>query len=351
MNRAIVLLGSLLLFSTAACDKSHTPSTKPAPVQNPMGFHKPDSPLIPASVQAAAKSVYQIVAPAGEPKTIGAIFGENHTLQEIINKVEGTPISEQFAQQDKDIFLFQIRNCAKSNQPLRCQIYEGDKISSAYLVGDGSRMRTAYHAVSDALGDKSITGNSVAAKVPVLVYESSGRRIWSGYASALFPKSYLYNRYKEEGQITLPNDDLADIQLSKRLGRPLPASVIAAKPGDTIYLIGFPKFTSDRAAYGVPDSPGGQLRISAGQVIPMEVASQKQGVNPADLTETTKSYYGQMVISDADGVPGLSGGVAVNASGQRVGTYTSGYPADGSATPNHISYISNDLLLTAPFKP
>jgi S1-C subfamily serine protease len=51
-----------------------------------------------------------------------------------------------------------------------------------------------------------------------------------------------------------------------------------------------------------------------------------------------------MVVTNADGGPGLSGGATVNARGEVIGTMTAGYPADGSASLDHVSFTSSEYL-------
>jgi hypothetical protein len=114
-------------------------------------------------------------------------------------------------------------------------------------------------------------------------------------------------------------------------------------------MIGYPQKSTDRVQYGAPDTPGEQLRVSVGRAISASAALVKQGHGP-EVNEATNELYGQMVVSDADGAPGLSGGPTLNARGEVVGTYTDGYPADGRATTNHVSFSSNDLQLQSPLK-
>jgi len=232
-------------------------------------------------------------------------------------------------------------------------MYEEDSLSSGYLVANGSRVRTAFHAVSDWSRRhlNAGQGSTASAPVPVFIYDSSGKLLSSpdmDKATAIFPRSNL-DTSGVGRQITLPNNDLVEIQLDRVIGPPLPATSTMPKAGEPIYVIGYPQRTADRKAFGVPDSPGGQLRVSEGRAIPIEVMARKEGLDPKDLTDETKREVRQMLVSNADGAPGDSGGATVNALGQVIGTYTAGYPADGSATPNHLSYSSNDTVLNFRF--
>jgi hypothetical protein len=287
MKTAVFILGILILpLAFSACvgngdSKTATPplGTQRAPgdTSSSLGFYDLNAPNIPPAVRAAASSVVYIAAAGGSLQTAAEKFGDA-PLGEIILRIQSTPLQPGLSQDDKDVFLYQLNTCFRKRVTAwRCRVYEGIKYSSGYLVGDGSRIRTARHAISDiaASGDP----------VPVFVSDFAGRRIWapnSGGAVALF-RSRNPTRVND---FTLPNDDVAEIQLSRPVGQPLIAMAMSAQVGEPVYIIGFPQRSEDRARFGLPDAPGAQLRISQGEVISMEMASQKQGVAPSGYDQT-----------------------------------------------------------------
>jgi hypothetical protein len=218
--------------------------------------------------------------------------------------------------------------------------------STGYITGNGSRVRTALHEISEVVAryaDKAAPRSIVTASIPLYISDSAGRRIWSpqnGVAMATFRK---VDPFRVVNNFTQPNDDIADIQLGRPVGTPLNVAAGGPRENETIYIIGYPQKSEDRQQYSVPDAPGGQIRISVGEVISMETASKKQGVEPRDLTRKTKAYYRDMYVTNADGGPGLSGAPAVNARGEVIGTMTAGYPADGRASLDHVSFVSRDV--------
>lgn len=312
-----------------------------------LGFFEINSENIPAPVRTAAQSVVLIITPEGKLTTVGEVFGPllgNVSFQEIVKRVESKAVSQDFVAGEKDLYLYELRQCAKSPDPMTCKMYEGDKISAGYIIGDGSRVRTAFHAVEDLVGDAIESGNVMAGKIQVWIYDSSGKPLWSpesGLVPAFFSTANLAALQKRaDGTIIPPNEDLAEIQLDRRIGPAVPHASVLPNPGETIYQIGFPQRSADRVYFNAPDAPGAQLRIAYGRVLTIEETAAKLGIQMPYLSYESKRILNMTVVTDADGGPGLSGGPAVNAKGEVIGTYTAGNPADGHASKDHLSYIS-----------
>lgn len=226
-------------------------------------------------------------------------------------------------------------------------------ISSGYVVGDGSKVRTAFHAIIDmARSSKMLAdpddSNKIAIPMAVFVYSSDGKRISiptdTFVPTAHFAKDNLRYLGRGEGTVTRSNADLMEVQFNSKLANPLTPALKRANEGDEVYILGYPHATSDRVKFHALDAPGESLRVSFGHVISLDQSYKKMNRDPSQVPVDVKEFFQKAVIySDADGVQGDSGGPTVNAKGEVLGTYTSGYPADGTASADHISYSSNDF--------
>lgn len=341
---------NVFLSITNKTDSPQTSSTKSNSLSpSHLGFFEPSSTLIPDSIREASKSVVLIAVPYGEKVSVKDLF-KGKSVQEAITFVENLPLQQASNKADKDIFLYMLRQCSnKSND--ECLIYNGDMFSSGYVVDDGSKIRTAFHEIRHLVNGNSLktqnpNDSTLSIEIPVFVYDSNFNLIASpnegSLSTAKFPKQNL-SAYNPKG-VTLPNDDLAELRFNKHLAQPLKNATIAGKIGDSIFIAGYPLKTEDRKAFGLPDSPGMTLRISTGKILTLDDAYRKMGTSPETIPEYIKQHYRNgMITFDADGAPGLSGGATLNANGEVIGTYTAGYPADGTASLNHIGYGSNEF--------
>ena len=307
-----------------------------------LGFYKPDDVSVPPAIRTAANSVYQIVMPAGEKVVVGNILGPRHSLEDIVHYI-GTLEMDRV---ERLALQYQVRACVKQPDPMKCEIFGGVITGSAYLTGDGSTLRTALHNVQDYARDHVKLLGEAHQKVdlPIFIFDRHGRPVVApptSTATGNISSEDLFDRTKANGGFAAPNHDGVEIKLSKTLGRPIPPATAVPQPGEKVYLVSYPQKTQDRAAYGVPDSPGFQLRVSQGTALSQPQVARRLGLAPEALTAQTRSFLSDLVASDVDGAPHSSGAALLNERGEFVGTYTAGNPADGRASPDRISYSSN----------
>ncbi len=326
---------------------------EPSRNMSQLGFFSASEAGIPKEITEASKSVFLIATPAGDFVSVKELF-EGRPLADVIKALEHKKPDEDMSQGEIDVLLFQLRKCLAAKLKEDCKVYDSTLISSAYVVGDGTRLRTAFHAVKDVIKDsvnlKKLDKNqeNLAVEVPVFVYSTNGSPVMGPSKAALpvaeFSRDNLRFLVPEDGKITLPNDDLVEVKFKDKIGSPLRAAKKPIQPGDPIYLVGYPSKSKDRAAFKTLDAPGDQLRITRGKVLTVDQAFAKTGKDPEKLPQAVRDFYQKaMILSDADGRYGLSGGATFNSNGEVVGTFTSSYPADGSASEDHVSYSSNDF--------
>jgi hypothetical protein len=315
-----------------------------------LGFYPLSASNVPQSIREAAQSVVFIAVPAGALVPTRDLFN-GRSVEEAVQFLETLPFQNNFQKPDKDIYLYQLRQCLVKKDKV-CPVSEGDMFASGYVVGDGSVVRTAYHEIRDLVKSPlswalNIENSVVHVRIPVFIYNQNGVLVASpeitGFAQAQFTLKTMTSGHSP-GSITLPNDDVADVQFPLKIAPPLRSALAPPSPHEPLYILGFPQHTDDRKTYSLPDAPGLKLTVSVGQVLTLDEMYRKMGRDPVSIPSEIKDYFARGLIpSSADGAPGLSGGATLNSKGEVWGTYTAGYPADGAANANRLSYSSNNL--------
>lgn len=295
-----------------------------------MGFYDHQDATIPSLVQQASKSIFRLAVPSGNQVTVAKLFNGKSTEEAIsfINGLDQSKISKT----DKAIFLFQLHQCLKnSTQP--CTVFEGVEQGTGFVVDDGSKIYTAYHVI------KSVASNSI---LPIFIIGSSEEIIFSPIDIELtiikvgntnVPAGLNPN---VEGKL----QDIVSIKSSLKISEPLKPASKKIEAGSKVYMTGFPMPTKDRNKYGALDSDGLSKYTSIGHILTAEeikiIALKKFG----SITDGILSdLVNNLVISNADGAPGISGAPTLNENGEYVGIYTSGAPQYDAAV-DRISYSS-----------
>lgn len=285
------------------------------PLPTSSGFIELSDPRVPAGVRAALNgvSVVKIAVGAGRWVRVSDYFVNDRSIQDIRERLIKKRVSTHFRQSEKDVYLYELGLCGSSTKPSECIVHEQVLENSAYLVGDGRRIRTALHVVHDAVTAawSPTPGEMQTAKIPLFIYDGEGKKIASPDNAefvAVFLREAIEFR-RDSGAAIPPYLDLVEIHSDRKIGEPLEPSLVAANLGDLIYIAGYPG--------------GGQLRVSSGRI----------------LTLT------QAIISDAYGGRGLDGAVTLNSAGQVLGTYTASTSENGRLGSKSISFSSNDALL------
>ncbi len=339
-------------YSQPSMDSSSTTSAAVQKLPRPshLGFYNPTDKNVPRPVHLAAiQSVFMITVAYGKRIFLSDLIKE---IKEESAKNAGQTDTDATTDLSKratlNIFQYEIKTCGRV-PPEKCEIFEETSDATAYVMDDGSLIHTAFHEVQPyvtwamAQGHVRWTGETATVAIPVAITNANGKVIYFGLGTAVFSRQNLIQKTNDKDTVWSPYDTVT-IHLQRKIGQPLRKSKISANIGDPVFIAGFPHATKDRTAMGAPDSDG-KLRISIGQVITFQDAVIKCGEVNAIISKQESNFFESVLYSmDADGAPRLSGGAILNRDGEVLGTYTSANPADGTATFNHVSFGSNNMV-------
>ncbi len=293
-----------------------------------MGFYSEDSGLLPSLVKQAAKSVFRLAVPAGKQVTVAQLFNGKSTA-DAITFVSGLDQSK-ISKTDKLIYLYQLNMCAK-NPTQTCTLFEGVEQGTGFVVDDGTKMFTAYHVIK-----------AVAAiqPLPIFIIGSNEELVYSPDTIALTVESIGKTGTPTELNPNVQSkvQDIATLKASVKIAKPLNPAIETAQAGSKVYLAGFPMPTNDRKKFGALDSDGISKYFSVGHILSSEevkhIAQKNFGGAPVNLLN---ELLNNLVISSADGAPGLSGAPTLNEAGKYLGIFTSGAPQYEAAV-ERLSY-------------
>jgi hypothetical protein len=293
-----------------------------------MGFNKDTAEVIPALVQNASKSVFRLVVPAGNRVSVAQLFN-GKTTAEAIDFVNGLD-QAKLSKTDKLIFIFQLQECLK-NPSQACTLFEGVDEGTGFVVADGTKIYTAYHVI------KSIASSQM---LPIFIVGPDQEVIFSPNDIALTIQSIGNTNAVNGLDINVQNklQDVVILQSSVKIAEPLKPAIQKMQAGSKVYMTGFPMPTSDRKTFGALDSDGISKYTSSGHILSRDeiknIAQKKFGGISDNLLN---DFVSNLIISSADGAPGLSGAPTLNENGEYVGIYTSGAPVADAAV-DRISY-------------
>lgn len=315
-----ILIATMCLSSASAWTKS--------------GFHFADDPQIPPAVKTAAASVFRIHSPLGPSFDLRSQKGK-----ELSDNLRGLIATEE--RYIADFLKGQLDACER--QPSRaCTIYDR---GSAFLSEEPTILWTALHNV-DRIVLSSLAHVNLAdgvsieefqemkrVAIPIMLKDSNGRLVFGNQPGDYATVDYIdpiFNKGVGFGE-QMNFMDYVRLRLSRPLAgyQPLQFELDTLKPGQNVYLAGFPRWTNDRASAGQPDSDGQSLRVSVGQVLDFNEAYRRWGVNFAtrDLLQIKLSMDSELHF-DADAVPGNSGGPVFTADGRVAAVFNSSTPKD-----------------------
>lgn len=142
------------------------------------------------------------------------------------------------------------------------------------------------------------------------------------------PENHFEVGRMQQSLATTPNADEKALKISPQ----------KPKPGEPSFTVGFPSVTTDRVKKAsAPDSDGG-LRVAIGKTLSLNETYSRQGQDFSLLSSKLRNFFeAAHVVTDADGICGLSGGPMLNSMGEVVGIYTSGWPDIAEYDPKRTS--------------
>lgn len=288
------------------------------------GFMRVDDPRVPPAVREASKSVYKIIAQAGDQG------------QRVV--VDTVKSFNDYRAAEDNWERVQLDTCI--NNSLRyCEIFENHVRGTAFTLGSGSQLYANLHIFFDlvdmrvmsfAKPNQSTASISEKLKIrPIFmalvdgknnnIFDSRKRQanfdlIWPSLS--VLEKGYgvVTSMY---GQIV----DLLTIKLDKQLPNFLmpSESVIPIGFGQTVYLVGFPTKTSDRTKLGAMDSDGVSKYVSKGKIVTFSDWAKRSiylyTKEEQEIMETNFIYY------DADSIKGSSGSPLLDENGDVIGIH------------------------------
>jgi len=307
------------------------------------GFHKWDSPKIPAIIQEKAKSVFRIyfversVASYLKPEEIGKAF-----FEVLLNKKIDPTKKMLFIK----IFQLCLEQRTEKCPDLRLSEFNTIPIGSAYLIEEDV-LETAAHNIESSLEKirgklAPVTPNGefdlnrldfrkhyqafILEKFqPTLVIMNEKNKIVyetlisKNTAKITYFQDHIVFQSENPGRKTYPlMIDRIHIQLDKPLKSPFLKTAPASKePLEEVFILGAPRANLGRA--GDLNSNGLNMYVSVGKEIGLEKALKILKENHLKYTEDFfKSSHYLFVSNDVD--LGNSGGPCLNSQGEVVGS-------------------------------
>lgn len=297
-----------------------------------VGFLSVSDPSIPPAVRESAKSVYFLSG-------LTSSF-EGAKLQVKLNDgayLNSIQAPEKFWQK------LQFDACSISGAKV-CTIFDRQLKGTAFVFKSQNTVATNFHNVREQVSTEyrlSPASESHElrlrriAKMPVtigLVAPDEEPLLHSSEATlrldfATGNKSMMVAGELLENAVELRLLDYVEIVAPTRLGIPLKPAKKAPKIGDTLYLVGYPRKTTDRAEFGKQDSNGNSQYIAVGKQISMQNFEANSGQHLDPLRR--RDYTEHLLFTSMDCEAGFSGGPILNAEGEVVAILSTRYNEPG----------------------
>jgi hypothetical protein len=297
-----------------------------------MGFWSVADTRIPAPVKHAQNSVFKVIVPGGGKAKIDiGHIKDLISLQAWIKKGDG------LSDDEKILWFAQLKKCWNDHAQI-CTIFEGVEEASAFLISDHQTLMTVSHVFIDYFDlNPPVKGDGVDHReVPMILRNNKGEIVFGASgddAVDTVSVASLVMDPQYNGNLTL---DFGMIKISKSLqAEPLElAPDYSFCVGDTVYSLGYPMETNDRAkVLHVPDSKGVGLYVTYGPTASFSKSAEVLGDDTSEFSTTLiQNYIDGFIYVNSDSVPGMSGGVTLNKAGQILGITRGHFPADFHAT-------------------
>lgn len=278
------------------------------PITTRPGFHSLNENWVPDAVRKASKSVYSIFVFSIKPE-----LSDDQTPSLV-----GTFKDFYHPPARLDSFFDQMIRAHIGACPEKggCQVsWSGMASGSAFLVGESGReLWTANHIFTP------VTENGVLEdlkNIEIYIFDENQKLV-----AHPFNNSFRLVSTANAGPI--PRDgscamDFVKLELKNPIGRGLRLAKEVPEAGAPVYHLGYPNRTGDErdyknngewlnqgTRYPFPDAKGETLSVTAGVILPQ--------------------HKENMILSNADGTNGMSGGVGVNEEGEALAIFVMDIP-------------------------
>jgi hypothetical protein len=314
------------------------------PVNGGLGFYSLQTSGLPSGVVTASESVFElrVISDDGDTGQIMDVSRGRGAKEK--RRILAMPESRLDANA-KIVIVKQIEFCESHDvsHQKACPVYSQSYQASGFVMGDGSTLWTSAHAIEPFMNfvekTQEVSKRAQFAKhqrVGVFIFNNVGQLIVNPFVEAVTlgraPRASNFARLA--GNFYAQDSDYITLQLSRPIAKPLHFTVAKPVPAQRVFVVGYPACTgcvvsgsadgnpldfADRSP--APNSDGKGLKVSYGEVIPNDAASQFLGVSPLVLSNWDLQA---MVLSNADTQHGQSGGPTLNEAGEVVGVHAGG---------------------------
>jgi hypothetical protein len=278
------------------------------------GFWSVESIDIPSGVRSAGESIYQIIVLETAPRgKLGRADAEPALSEQRKRRVEDDHKPPTEAPSGNIGLLYQLRSCLEQDQA-QCDVHEVLAVGTAFLSRpDPNRIHvcTSYRNVAAAVQGGSEDEASAEQKpgerhveipIQLLLIDRHQRIVFDTRMESM------------SGVITgyAPRIDLALVQLSSTIGRPIPFYPPADASDDDLqdyYIAGFPivqRPATKREDYYAYSLSRYELTVTIGEIF-QDPRHRRTGKEP------------EYIECDADSAPGMSGAPVLDGNGQVIG--------------------------------
>lgn len=288
------------------------------------GFWKLEQ--VPANPKAleAAKSIFQVTVPTGDPvkvdlKRFPSPLLAMQSLKDNVHLNAGERMLRERA----------LEKCFRQRKDV-CILLSTFELGTAFLVGNKTTLVSVFHVFRDLLRSKS------EKSFAMVIQDRTGKIVFGSDIGDIAHVEFAHPSALQATDRTSPIVDAIEFKLSKSLSAYEPLAIgndADLKIGDTVLNIGYPGPTYDRAkTLSKPDSDGVSQLATYGTVLDYGEYLRRTG---KDITKVKPDLMALIkaatFYSDSDSYPGMSGAPALNSKGEVVGMVIGSFPVDASA--------------------
>lgn len=304
-----------------------------------VGFYKLSDPRIPQPVARVADSVFRIEFVYGKY----AVLEGAKAMQEKLNGLTGDDLKTE-------IVKAQIEFCMEHD--LDVCVFAEDELQvesgTAFVVEDGKTLWTNFHVIHDqVMAFYNYCRKKLGQTHSECVVQLKDRPLFTQLLDKNLEPVFLSSKetylkinripveeglYSDRAYTTGKNlfaqlQDAAQLVTNVPLGQPLQyADDHLREVGNTVYAIGFPFATTDRASVGKPDSKNDGQVVTFGEML-SALDAETRGRHADRRSTVGVEEFGRFlnplkVYFWGDGYSGQSGAPILNANGEIIGIFS-----------------------------